>query len=181
VATVNLSSARLVLRTLDAADARGPYLRWINDREVTKYLESRFREFSEADLRTYIEFFNLKDNALLLGIFECEAVSHIGNIKLEIEPYHRRGEIGVVIGNKMQWGRGYASEAIDCLAEYAFGQRNLHKLTAGCYSENRGSQRAFEKAGFTIEGHRKEHYLFEKKWVDLVMLARMAPLTGFQS
>jgi [ribosomal protein S5]-alanine N-acetyltransferase len=60
----------------------------------------------------------------------------------------RSGEIGYLIGNYQVWGKGYATEAITALSEFAFSRLGLTKLTAGAYSANHGSIRVLEKCGF---------------------------------
>ena len=113
-------------------------------------------------------------NNVFLAIVAREGDRHIGNIKLgPIDWLHRTGDIGILIGERDCWGKGYAAEAIALLAEYAFGTLNLHKLTASCYEPNQGSTRAFTKAGFEIEGVRKQQFFCEGRYVDLVLLGRV--------
>lgn len=175
---LTLVTSRLELRSLNECDGRGPYLTWMNDIAVTEFLEARFRSYCEADLRKFIIDINRKSDTIFLGIFTRDTNRHIGNIKLEISPHHRRGEIGLVVGAKSEWGKGYATEAIQRLIDYSFGELQLHKLTAGCYSNNYGSRKAFEKAGFVFDGLRREHYWFENQWVDLIMLVRFSTDSG---
>jgi len=66
--------------------------------------------------------------------------------------------VGFLIGEKKEWGKGYASEAILMLCEYAFNQLDLVKITAGCYEENAGSKRALLKAGFLVEGRQSSQW-----------------------
>lgn len=169
---LTLPANRLYLRTLKESDAAGAYQVWMNDPEVTRFLESRFRSFTEVDLRKFIADTNQRPDTIFLGMFKRDSDRHIGNIKLEIVWRHRRAEVGLVVGDRSEWGKGYATEAIGCIADYAFAELGLQKLTAGCYSNNLGSQRAFEKAGFMLEGVRRRHYCFEEQWADLTLLAR---------
>ena len=70
--------------------------------------------------------------------------------------------------NKEFWGKGYAIEAILLLKHFAFENIGIKKLTAGMYSDNITSLRAFMKAGFSLEGILKSHYiLFGDKRTDL--------------
>ncbi|HEY1157453.1 MAG TPA: GNAT family protein, partial [Arthrobacter sp.] len=97
---------------------------------------------------------------LFAGIFLREGDRHIGNIKLgPINVHHRRADIGLLVGDRACWGKGYASEAIAILSDFAFGRLGLHRLTAGMYAENEGSARAFEKAGYAREGLLRGHWL----------------------
>ena len=114
--------------------------------------------------------------SILLAIVIKSDQRHIGNIKLgSINWIHRLADMGILIGEKDCWGKGYATEAIRLVAGYAFEILNLHKLVAGVYSMNEGSSRAFLKAGFMREGAFKEHYFCEGRYVDSEMLGLLAP------
>jgi ribosomal-protein-alanine N-acetyltransferase len=166
-----LRSSRLVLRQLSEEDNYSNYYSWMNDLEVTRYLESRFENFSEKKLIEYAKEMNANENILFYGVFLVKNYKHIGNIKLNVNFHHRRGELGLVIGDKAQWGKGFAVEAINSMVSYAF-KNNLHKITAGCYSDNIGSLKAFEKAGFKIDSRRKRHYIVEDRYNDLIQLVK---------
>ncbi|MBY0431841.1 MAG: GNAT family N-acetyltransferase [Rhodospirillales bacterium] len=103
---------------------------------------------------------------------------HVGNIKLgPINRHHRRGDIGLLIGERDQWGRGLAAEAIAAMTAYAFAELGLNKVVAGCYAANEGSRRAFLKAGFAEVARRPRprHWLSDGVWQDDVVLECFAP------
>lgn len=166
-----LEGKRLYLREVRLADVNENYYRWMNDREVTRYLESRFYPNSMEKLAEYVASKLGDRNNVFLAIVLKEGDRHIGNIKLgPIDWIHRVGDVGLIIGEKDCWGKGYASEAISLMGEYAFGRLNLRKVTAGCYASNQGSVKAFQKAGFVIEGLRLQHYYCDGKYDDAVLL-----------
>jgi RimJ/RimL family protein N-acetyltransferase len=124
----------------------------MRDPETTRYLESRLVDHDRASLLAYIEACNADSRVLLLGICLADG-RHIGNIKLgPVDWYHEHASVGLLIGERDCWGRGYATEAIGRLTAYAFRDLGLQKITAGCYASNVGSARAFLKAGWTEEG-----------------------------
>ena len=83
-------------------------------------------------------------------------MKHIGNIKLgPINIHHNCAEIGLIIGDKDSWGKGLASRAISIVTQFGFNQLKLAKLSAGCYENNIGSKKAFEKSGYQVEGFLK--------------------------
>ena len=171
-----MESERLYFRALTAADARGNYLKWMNDAEVTQYLESRFQAHSEESLAAYIEQMSSTKDNIFCAIVLKHDDRHIGNIKLgPIEWVHRRAEVGLLIGEKDCWGKGYGTEAYKLMAEHAFFTLNLHKVTAGAYAENEGSIKAMARAGFTQEGRRKEHYFLDDKYTDLLIYGLLKP------
>jgi ribosomal-protein-alanine N-acetyltransferase len=171
-----VSGRRLYLREVRLEDVNENYYRWMNDPEVTRFLESRFFPNSLESLRQYVIGKQGDRNNVFLAIVLHEGDRHIGNIKLgPIDWIHRLGEVGILIGAKDCWGNGYATEAIRLLSDYAFNRLDLYKLTAGCYGNNEGSTRAFEKAGFVREGVRKEHFFCDGVRVDLILLGQVRP------
>jgi ribosomal-protein-alanine N-acetyltransferase len=171
----DLHSADIYLRSLNAVDASSTYLGWLSDPEVNANLEVRFSPpQTESSIASFIVDANLSSHTLMLGIFLQKNGAHIGNIKLgPIDWNHHVGDIGFLIGDKENWGQGYASRAIAMLAEYAFVKLGLAKLTAGCYAENEGSRRALLKAGFLEEGRRISQWSIHGKRQDGIILGRV--------
>lgn len=171
-----IDTSRLTLRSLDETAASGPYLAWMQDPDVLRFLEARHGKHDAQSLAGFIRSANESEDSLLLGMFERATGRHIGNIKLgPIDRPNRRGEIGIMIGERTCWGHGYAREAIGALAEYAFDVVGLHKLTAGYLAPNAASGRAFEAVGFIVEARYAQHFLLDGTWVDGVRIARIAP------
>jgi len=171
-----LVTKHMTLATLAPCHAAGPYLAWMNDPAVMRYMESRFRSHSREDLENFIANANAAENTLLLGMFLKDGGGrHVGNIKIEIDRPHRRAELGLMIGEPSAWGRGLGTEAINAITNHAFTVLGLHKVTAGCYADNVGSIRAFVKAGFTQEGVRPSHYRSGDAWVDMVLFGKINP------
>lgn len=164
------------LRALEEMHAGGPYLHWLKDEAVTRFLEARFQDYDAERLRNYIRAENNRPNAVLFGIFHVADDRLIGTLKLsQIRPIHRNCEIGLMIGEKSEWGKGRATEAIALACRYAFETLNLHKVTAGCYCDNSGSTGAFLKAGFIQEGRLREDRMTATGWVDCLILSRLNP------
>lgn len=167
---------RIYLRELSVNDVTDRYVGWMNDPAVTRYLESRRSRNSRADVLNFVVQSLRHPDVLFMAIVIKDGDRHIGNIKLgPIDRYHRRGDVGIVIGERDCWGSGYGTEAIRLLAQYAFDTLNLHKLTAGCCILNKASIQAFLNAGFTQEATRPSHELAECGFVDSVLLGLVRP------
>ena len=149
-----LKSSRLLLRSLALGDLNHRYLGWLNDPEVNTYLETRFLPQTLEAMQTYWEAHRDDPSSPWFAIcLASEDYRHIGNIKLgPIQWVHRRGDLSLFIGERSCWGKGYASEAIALVRDWAFLELDLQKLNAGIYEGNIGSRRAFEKCGFELEG-----------------------------
>lgn len=166
-----LEGENIYLREVRESDVNENYYRWMNDPDVTRYLESRFYPNSLEELRCYVTERSKDSSDVFLAIILKNGNRHIGNIKLgTIDWIHRFADVALLVGEKDYWGKGYASETIQLITDYAFNTLNLHKLTAGCYDLNHGSAKAFQKAGFQIEGVRKHHYFYDGRYIDSVIL-----------
>ncbi len=172
-----LVGEHLLLRTLGVEDATPRYLSWLSDEDVVRHLEIRFSVPGTVnELARFIAATVDSDDTLMLGMFLRADGRHIGNIKLgPINLHHSTGDIGLLIGERGEWGKGHAHTAITLLADYAFNKLGVAKLTAGCYSENEGSRRAFLKAGFAEEGRRAAQYLLDGKRQACVLLGKVNP------
>ncbi|MCC7250958.1 GNAT family protein [Hyphomicrobium sp.] len=170
-----LRTQQLFLSSLTASHAGGPYLAWMNDPDVTRYTESSGRRFDRADLETFIVQCNEDPVVLLLGMFDLDDSRHVGNIKLgPLEMRHRRADVGLIVGDRSKWGRGFAKEAISAVTSYAFCELGIEKLTAGCYARNIGSARAFLGAGWHEEGCRYRHGVVDGRREDVIQIARFS-------
>ena len=164
----------VTLRALTDEDVGETYVGWMNDSEVVKYTESRFATYTLARVRSYVQSIVDDRSSLIWAICETGGGRHVGNIKLgPIDWHHRFGDVGLLIGQRSVWGRGYATEAISLLADYSFATLELHKLTSGAYAENVGSRKAFDRAGFQVEGVRRSQYLTEDRYTDVVLYGRI--------
>lgn len=171
-----LEGKRIYLREVRPSDVNEHYYRWMNDPEVTLFLESRFAPNSMEKIQEFVAGKLGDQDNVFLAIVLKEEDRHIGNIKLgPIQWIHRLAEIGLLIGEKDCWGKGFATEAIQLVSDYAFNVLNLHKVTAGCYGPNEGSARAFQKAGFVVEGIRKKQFYSNGSYVDDILLGLIRP------
>ncbi|KTD24310.1 putative N-acetyltransferase [Legionella lansingensis] len=154
------SNEYIKLFRLEEADVTTSYVNWLNDPEINRYLESRFASHTLKSTQQFVSDCKAREHTLLLGIrcIELENM-HVGNIKLEINRWHGLGEVGIMIGEKKAQGKGIATHAIKLLSIIARDELKLRKLTAGCYASNKASERAFVKAGFTVEGQRPDFFL----------------------
>lgn len=145
----------------------------MRDDDVTQFLESGGASYTMDDIKEYVEKVYKSPNDFLFGIFLIETNEHIGNIKIgNINQKHNFAEVGVIIGDKRMWGKGYASESIKLVSKFAFDELNLNKLTAGMYEPNIGSYKAFLNAGFVEVGRYKKHRIFKDKYVDEILLEK---------
>lgn len=152
-----LVGKRIYLRPMQMKDVNGPYFDWLNDYEITRFLETGSFPTTRATLTHYLKSVARHPDNVMLAIMDRKTDDYVGNIKLgPIHAIHRRGDMGIMVGNKRFWGKGYGSEAIALILEYGFTRLNLHKITLGVYADHKPAVKAYQKLGFRIEGILKE-------------------------
>jgi [ribosomal protein S5]-alanine N-acetyltransferase len=160
---------KIFLQRLDHEDIGQYYVDWMNDPEVVKYLESRWSSHTLDSVRNFVRQANESSTDFLFGIFLSHPRRHIGNIKIgEINHIHKFANIGLLIGEKKCWGRGFGTQAIILATEIAFRELRLNSLTAGIYTANSSSYRAFLKAGWEEAGRYKKYRLFDGVFIDQI-------------
>ncbi len=170
---MQITGQRINLRALTPDDVGERYVAWMNDAEITQFLESRWQVHTLESIRAFVAAMQASPRDVQFGIFLNEAGEHIGNIKIgSIDHIHRRADVGLLIGEKSAWGKGYATEAIELATRFAFEELNLQKLTAGMYAPNIGSYRAFIKAGWSDAGRQRAHYFYKGGYVDGIIVER---------
>ena len=112
------------------------------------------------------------------GYFAVETAGealHVGNVWLwAIDHRHRKAELRVVIGDAAARGRGIGAAAIDRMCRRAFDEHNLHRVYAYVLAINPAARRAFERAGFTLEGTMRDDRLAGDRFIDTYLMARVS-------
>ena len=169
-------SCDIYLRELSEEDVSDDYVDWMNNPDIVKYTESRFTKHTLDSIILFVTGCLESTSNILYGIFLRDSDLHIGNIKLgNIHPIYKHADIGIIIGRRECWGKGYATEAIKYVTEYGFSTLDLHKIYAGAYAHNVGSIKAFQKAGFKMAYTKKDEVIFNDEYEDCVYLEMINP------
>ena len=150
---------KLSVSILQVEQVTQSYVDWYSNKEVLRYSDNQYREFSFDGQCSYVQSCLQNEDVNLYGIFDN--TSHIGNIFISgLSSHHRKAEINYVIGETNYWGKGVASFAIANMIQIAKEEFDLNKLHASIASGNIGSSKVLEKNGFIIEGTRKQHLYY---------------------
>lgn len=162
---------KIYLRPLEPSDLEGAYLDWLNDYEVTRFLETgRFPATTDL-LQQYVEHVARAPENVMLAIVEKATGTHVGNIKLgPIQWIHRRADLGLMVGDKTRWGHGYGREAVELMLGYAFERLNLNKITLGVFTDNAPALNLYEAIGFKVEGALRRHLFRDGEYRDKLVM-----------
>lgn len=150
------------------------YVAWLNDPEVVRFSDQRFREHTIESCRGYVESFVGSPNAFWAILRRADTPAHVGTVSMYLDPHHGVADFGIMVGDRGAWGTGVGYDAWRGLCEYAFREIEVRKVTAGTLSVNASMLRIMEKAGMVPDGVRQKHCLFEGAEVEVVHAALFA-------
>jgi RimJ/RimL family protein N-acetyltransferase len=122
-------------------------------RENKEWLESHFHEFIMFTIHS-------KEDDKLIGSIELMGIQWPSG----------DAWVGIGIGERDYWGKGYGTEAMKIILRYAFEELNLHRVSLSVFDYNQRAIRSYEKAGFQHEGRIRQYVTREGKTWDLVFM-----------
>jgi RimJ/RimL family protein N-acetyltransferase len=145
------------------------FVRWFNDPEATRFLLRGPPMSLEGEEQWYANLLKDEEPVFCMETLEGKLIGNIGIMHLDWT--NRKADIGVMIGEKDYWSKGYGTEAINLLLEYMFEELNLERIGLYCDEANLRAQRSYQKCGFRVEG-KLRHYLFKNgEFIDDVMMS----------
>ena len=122
--------------------------------------------------QAWIEKMNASGSDVLFGIIVWETDRLIGSVGLnQIDFQHRSASLGMMIGEKSEWGKGYGTEATRLVVRYAFGELHLNRVQLHAYEYNLRGIRVYEKVGFRREGVLRQEHVYDGRFWDTVVMA----------
>ena len=169
-----LTFGKISLRPLEPEDIDLLY-RWENDMEV--WLVSNTQTpYSRYILIQYIKEStkDIYETKQLRLIIQNEKQKAIGAVDLfNFEPYHLRAGVGILIHNKNDRNKGYATDALKALSKYAFEVLGLKQLYANISADNLKSISLFEKLGFVKVGVKQKWLKTRDGWKDEILFQKI--------
>ena len=169
-----LKGTSVLIRALEPEDLDFLY-EIENDTEIWE-ISGTLAPYSRNVLREYLknshrDIYEVKQ--LRLAICDLEGNCQ-GLVDLyDFDPKNRRAGIGIVISSVLSRNKGYGSEVLELICEYAFGVLDLHQLYAGVGSENKPSLHLFKKLGFDQTGVKKEWIRTKSGFEDEVFMQKI--------
>ena len=162
---------QIILRAPEPTDIDQLYV-WENDSSLWHH-GNTIAPLSRYDLEQFVlnsQSDIYQNHQLRLMVVLKETNKAIGTIDLfEFDPIHQRAGVGILIDKPNQL-RGFASEALQLLIEYAFSKLHLHQLYCSIISHHSASMKLFIKNGFEVTATFKQWLLVNQTWEDVCFL-----------
>jgi RimJ/RimL family protein N-acetyltransferase len=152
---------------------------WFNDVEVTlplgdeAYVPAGLERMQE-DLAEAV-----RQREHVFSIVDLETERLIGRgLLFGLDLVNRSAMLGIVIGEKACWGRGYGQDATRLLLDYAFNLLNLNSVMLGAFAFNERALAAYRRVGFKEIGRRREARIIAGQKHDVVLMDILASEFG---
>jgi len=162
-------SSRVKLRKMTKEDTE-LYHKWRNDVEVMHSTNPSLDVYPMEETKDFVDHVILGTHAGKSYIMvEKGKESPIGIVSLiNIDYKNRNAECIIDIGEKEYWGKGYGSEGLKLLLDYAFYEMNLHRVYLKVFSFNDKAISLYNKIGFIQEGSSRQSLFRDGTWYDIV-------------
>lgn len=132
------------------------YCEWLNDLEVAGNLIIFDQQLGIAREKAILEDV-MKNDAKMFAVVDSATDKLIGNGSIfNINQRNQKAELGIFIGDKTYWNKGYGSDAVKLLLDFGFNILNLNNIMLEVFSFNKRAIAAYKKVGFKTIGSRRE-------------------------
>ncbi len=167
-----ITGKNIYLSPIHMADVE-QFTQWINDLDVTINLSVSPGIFTIEKEREALEKLG-KDgyHFSIIHLHQDELIGICG--LLDVNHINRTAEAGIFIGNKKYWNKGYGTEAMNALLDYAFNLLNLNSIFLRVHAFNQRAVKCYRKCGFKEIGIRREAYIAGGKKYDQLYMDILA-------
>lgn len=164
---------RVRLRGVEKEDLE-KFVVWLNDQEVR---ENLLIYHPWATWQEENWFQGLKDREpaelpLVIDVLTEDGWLLIGNSSFhKVDWRSRSAEVGIFIGDKKYWNKGYGSEAMQLILQFGFNRLNLNRIYLQVFETNPRAIRAYEKCGFVLEGRLRQDMFLDGRYIDVFIMS----------
>ncbi|MFM2207134.1 MAG: hypothetical protein RL213_1109 [Bacteroidota bacterium] len=171
-----LTGELIRLRALEPTDLNRLY-RWENDSSIwsvsgtmapfSRYVLEEFVNQAHQDIYTNKQLRLMIDLKYISDAEEPDEPKAVGCVDLfEFDPRNRKAGLGILIADRADRGKGYATEALHLVVEYSFQVLDLHQLYCNVRVDNESSIALFKKSGFEVTGLKQDWVYENGRYID---------------
>ena len=150
-------------------------VRWYQDREVARLTRYQAKPMNEAEVQRFFEHRMLAPDALAYCIAELPDWRLVGFTTFSaLDGDNGSVMFHITIGERDAWGRGLGTEVTELMLGHAFERLGLHRVGLSVFSYNLRAVKAYQKAGFKIEGRLREAILRDGRYWDEIQMGALA-------
>jgi len=153
------------------------FVRWLNDPEVKQGLSLLYPLSLAEEEEWFADMLKKHPREKPMAIEiqpdpKKDTWVFVGNCAFfGVDLENRSAEIGIHIGEKEYWDKGFGTRAMKLVLQHGFANMNLHRIHLRVYESNLRAIRSYEKAGFILEGKLREAQHINGSYVDVLLMS----------
>ena len=171
-----LRGPRVFLRPAEREDIP-TFITWLSDADVGEGLATR-APWSRVAEEAWFDELQQKQSKTMWHFVICvrDGGRPIGFCALhDLEPHSGNAELGIGIGEPSEWDKGYGTETMRVLLDFAFGELRLHRVFLHVFDRNARAIHVYEQVGFKHEGTKREAYFHQGRYHDMHVMGMLRP------
>ena len=170
--TTCMVGKKIFLRPVKEEDVYGRWWQWLNDPEVTRYLNKGHEENTVEKQLCFFRKINNDKNAVF-AICDISTNAHIGTTGIHDMTFienKKIGYFGILLGEKGYWRKGIGREAWTMVINYAFESLQLDLIETKIFYENLVSRHIAQELGFQSVRILKREFIKNSQAIDRLLL-----------
>jgi RimJ/RimL family protein N-acetyltransferase len=153
------------------------FVRWLNDPEVRQGLCMRYPLSLAEEEEWFATMIKRPPQERPMAIEiqldpNQDTWEFVGNLGFfDVNWENRSAEIGIHIGEKEYWDKGFGTKAMRLILKYGFESLNLHRLYLRVFETNQRAIRSYQKAGFKTEGKMRQAHFMNGTYIDVLLMS----------
>lgn len=163
--------SRVYLRALELDDYLITF-KWRSDEEIQNMVGGPKYYVSSEKEKEWVRNAIFDKERIVLGICLKENNKLIGTVNIqEFDYINRSCRVPILIGDKSEWSKGYATEARMLALQFAFYERGMNRVWATILDNNIPSVKMHEKCGFKMEGVFRQSIYKDGRFHDQIIMS----------
>ncbi|NQG97470.1 GNAT family N-acetyltransferase [Streptococcus suis] len=165
---MNIKGEKIVLRALSLRD-KELLLKLMNDPETEMFLGGSSFPVSIEEQEQWIEAQIGRKDTLRCIVELSSNLEAIGTVAItDIDMKNGLGQVHIKLDKELGRGKGYGTDALRTIVNYAFNELRLNCIYADVLESNHPSQKLLEKCGFRKEGLLRSRVYKNGRYIDVV-------------
>ncbi len=149
-------------------------VRWYQDPELARLTRYQTRPMTREEVERFFQARLLSPESVAYAIHERRTDRLIGVTTFSsLDGDNGSALFHITIGERDAWGRGFGTETVELMLEHAFERLALHRVGLSVFEFNERAIRAYEKAGFVVEGRLREAILRDGRYWEEVQMGAL--------
>jgi RimJ/RimL family protein N-acetyltransferase len=138
------------------------FMRMLDDAPMALWSKKMTKDWLEKHLDDFFQFtiFPKGEGAAPVGFIGLSGINRVAG----------DGWVGIGIGDRDNWGKGYGTDAMRVMLRYAFCMLNMHHVSLSVFEYNQRAIRSYEKAGFVREGVEPQYLERDNQRYDVILM-----------